>query len=147
MKNFTMSDVRDRLIEKGISPSIHRVKVLEYLMLSEDHPSVHTIYTNLNPEIPTLSKTTIYNVINKLKDFDLVHELRIEETEVRYDWKSEPHAHFKCTQCSKIYNIDYKCAMFKIDEVDGHHIDQRQINFIGICRDCINGNQTNKEIA
>ena len=146
MKKITISDIKDRLKEKGISPSIHRVKVLEYLLTKDSHPNVQTIYKDLYPHIPTLSKTTIYNVINRLKEFNLVRELRIEETEVRYDWQVEPHAHFKCNSCGDIYNIDYKCSMFKIETVDGHFIEQRKVNFIGTCKDCLKKNKV-KETA
>ena len=133
-------------MEKGISPSIHRVKVLEYLLNKGNHPSVQMIYKDLYEDIPTLSKTTIYNVINRLKAHRLIRELRIEETEVRYDWEVKPHAHFKCNSCGNIYNINYQCSMFKEDSVDGHSIEQRQVNFIGICKDCLDQN-TIKETA
>jgi Fur family peroxide stress response transcriptional regulator len=135
-KKITSTLVETLLRERNISPSVHRVKVLEYLLRLGQHPTAQDIYRDLNPQIPTLSKTTVYNVISLFKEKQLVRELRIEENEVRYDWQVEPHAHFKCTQCQRIINIEYDCPSMHIDEIDGHRIDVKQISFLGRCAAC-----------
>jgi len=48
----------------GLSPSITRKQIYEYLLKSKNHPTVDEIYKNLIDDLPTLSKTTVYNVIN-----------------------------------------------------------------------------------
>ena len=123
----------------NISPSIHRVMILDYLMQNDVHPTVQSIFSELIGKIPTLSKTTIYNVLNLLKKSGLVKELLIEGTEIRYDHIVEPHAHFKCLECDSVYNIDHQCDMFKMNYVNEHLIEMCQINFMGTCKDCLNG--------
>jgi Fur family peroxide stress response transcriptional regulator len=135
-RHITMENIRNRLDAKGISPSIHRVKVLEYLMTYDNHPTVQQIYSYLASDIPTLSKTTVYNVLNLYKEHNLVKELIIEGTEIRYDAHLAPHAHFKCNQCEEVLNINYQCPMFNHKFVDGHTISHRQVNFIGTCARC-----------
>ncbi len=57
-----MEKLRAYLEEEGIQPSYHRLKILEYMMNHRTHPTVDIIYKNLSKEIPTLSKTTVYNL-------------------------------------------------------------------------------------
>jgi len=59
----TIDKLKKSLKENGISPSIQRLKVYEYMLLHRNHPSVNMIYEGIKDEIPTLSKTTVYNIL------------------------------------------------------------------------------------
>jgi len=61
-EELTSIKLRKTLKEKGISPSVQRLKVYEYIMSHRNHPSVDMIYDDIKNEIPTLSKTTVYNI-------------------------------------------------------------------------------------
>ena len=52
----------ERLKSLGIRPSEQRIVILEYLLGHRTHPTVETIYSELSPKMPTLSKTTVYIV-------------------------------------------------------------------------------------
>ncbi len=138
------------LQSKGISPSLHRIKIYQYLMTHHTHPNVDTIYRELVNEIPSLSKTTVYNTVKTLAQKGILLELTIDGTESRYDADIKPHVHFKCTSCGNIYDIDYKSL--GIDEleklgqssVDGHNVTSSYIYLYGICKNCLAGNQKSK---
>ncbi|MDI6861684.1 MAG: Fur family transcriptional regulator [Caldisericia bacterium] len=132
------SELKNLLIKKGISPSVQRLKTLEYLYKNRTHPSVDMIYDDLKNEIPTLSKTTIYNVLRRFVKEGIVKEITIEGSEVRFDIYIEPHAHFKCEKCGKIYDIKYENQAFYLKEIDGNQIKNTEIFFYGICKDCLN---------
>ena len=51
------------LKSKSIRPSLQRIRILEYLIKNRNHPTVEMIYNELLCEMPTLSKTTIYNTL------------------------------------------------------------------------------------
>ena len=59
-----VENVGEYLKENGIKPSYQRMKIYEFLLQNRIHPTVDTIYRALNKEIPTLSKTTVYNTLN-----------------------------------------------------------------------------------
>jgi Fe2+ or Zn2+ uptake regulation protein len=123
--------------EKGIKPSYQRIKIFTYIIEKMNHPSVDEIYENLNKEIPTLSKTTIYNTLKLFVSKKLLSEVLIEEDEVRYDYFEKPHLHFKCKICKKIYDIYKECPIVECKEVDGHKIEEHHIYLIGICKNCL----------
>ena len=64
-KNFT--DVCKSI---GISPSITRKMIYEFIEGSKTHPTADDIYRSLIDTLPTLSKTTVYNVVNLFLEND-----------------------------------------------------------------------------
>ena len=48
----------------SIKPSFQRILILKYLIEMKNHPSVEIIFKHLMNDIPTLSKTTVYNTLN-----------------------------------------------------------------------------------
>ena len=135
-----MSDSIERtsriLINNNIKPSFQRIKILEYLIKNNSHPTVEEIYASLHPEIATLSKTTIYNTMNLFLEAGIVRTLTIESSESRYDPIVDQHGHFKCEVCEKIY--DFPVAFEKIDSrfLDGYVIKEKDIFLKGICKKC-----------
>lgn len=129
-------DVVKILEDKDIQVSYHRLKVFEFLIKNRVHPSVDEIYKKLLSEIPTLSKTTVYNTLKTFVDKGLVSIVTTEEDEIRYDYSEESHLHFKCKKCGALYDIFHKCDVLKQTEIDGHLIDEHHIYFRGICKKC-----------
>lgn len=126
-----------RLIKNGIRPSVQRVAIMDYLLTHHTHPTVDVIYSDLVESIPTLSRTTVYNTLELLKEHKAVLALTIDNRTVHYDGDTSAHAHFQCRNCGRIVDIPLDGAMsrpaqlsrkFKIDDV--------QLNFIGTCDHC-----------
>lgn len=57
----TNINARDYLEKCGIKPSLQRIAIVEYLMENRIHPTADDIYHALCIQVPTLSKTTVYN--------------------------------------------------------------------------------------
>ena len=96
-------DVVERLQSHSIKPSVQRMSIMRYLMEHLTHPTVDEIYTSLSPEMPTLSKTTVYNTLKLLSDHGAIQTLTIDERNTCYDADTTPHAHFLCKRCGRIY--------------------------------------------
>lgn len=58
-------ELKQLLISKNIKPTFQRIKILEYLLSRRTHPDAETTYNELIKEIPTISKTTIYNTLRE----------------------------------------------------------------------------------
>ncbi|MGI5927325.1 MAG: Fur family transcriptional regulator, partial [Thermacetogeniaceae bacterium] len=70
--DLTFEYLKKKLKTKNISLSYQRLKVLEYLTQNRCHPTVEQIFTELQKDIPTLSKTTVYNTLRILAEAGLV---------------------------------------------------------------------------
>ena len=124
------------LKEHNIKPSTIRMKVLNYLFMNKTHPTVDDIYKSLKEEIPTLSKTSIYNTLDLFLEKGIVKVLSLQEKELRYDIDTNLHAHFKCEKCGKLYDFPISPNFFNDDHLDGFIINDRDIHLYGICREC-----------
>lgn len=136
------------LSKRNIRPSYQRIKVLEYLIHNQCHPTVDQIFTDLLSEMPTLSKSTIYNTLNTFLEAGLVKVLNIEENETRYDITTETHGHFKCEECGTISNFNINIDSFATEGLKGFKVIDKNVYFKGICPKCllnINQNENNRK--
>lgn len=125
------------LRDQGIKPSYQRKRVLEHIIEHHDHPTVNQIYDALICEIPTLSKTTVYNTLNLFTLKKIVEIITIEGTETRYDlFNPKPHAHFKCDKCQIVYDIDLDFSKIANEDLKNYIVKDQYIHFIGICPSC-----------
>lgn len=128
----------EQLLRKhDIKPSHHRIRVFQYLLEYKNHPTVDMIYQDLLKEIPTLSKTTLYNTLNLFVERGIVNMISIEENESRYDADISLHAHFKCTYCGQIYDIHLELARLELSGLEQFEVSESQVYFKGICPICI----------
>lgn len=127
------------LKQRKISPSIQRIRVLEYLQNCKDHPTVHNIYSDLVKEIPSLSKTTVYNILKLFTEKSIARTVRIGNNETRYDGDISIHGHFKCNKCGKIYDFKVNMEKLKLTALDKFEINEYHIYLKGICKNCNTG--------
>ncbi|MBZ2174283.1 transcriptional repressor [Schnuerera sp. xch1] len=135
--NMTLEELTNKLKKKKIRLSYQRIKILEYINNHRIHPTVDQIYNDLRKEVPTLSKTTVYNTLNTLADSNLVKVITIGDNEARYDVTIKNHGHFKCESCGIIFDFNIDFNSFKIDGLSNFQINQKDIYFKGLCPKCI----------
>jgi Fur family peroxide stress response transcriptional regulator len=125
------------LREKEIKPSVTRMKILNFLVENTSHPTVDLIFKGLSPEIPTLSKSTVYNTLKLFLEKGVVQIVNIEDNETRYDADTSFHGHFKCLQCGSVYDFPLSLAEVQIEVLKDFKIDQSHYYLKGKCKKCI----------
>ena len=135
MKDIGKVDIY--LSEHGIKPSYQRIKVFDYLIKNRNHPTVDNIHKELVGEIPTLSKTTVYNTLKLFHEKGIVLIINIEDNETRFDADISNHGHFKCKKCGKIYDFDLNENNLNLPALKNYAIDEQHIYLKGICPDCL----------
>lgn len=136
-KGEDIMNVGEYLKENGIKPSIQRIKIFQYLLDHHTHPTVDDIFQSLSVEIPTLSKTTVYNTLNIFVDNNIVHEVIIEDNEVRYDVITGTHGHFKCTSCGNIVDFDIDLSKMDLQKLGNVEIEETHFYLKGTCSKCM----------
>ncbi len=124
------------LKEKGIRPSLIRIMVLEYLMAHKTHPTVEEVYDALIKNVPTLSKTSVYNTLHLLAENEIILEITIDPTKVRYDADTSLHGHFKCESCMNVW--DFAVGQVQTSLSKEFDIKTKEIYFTGLCEKCKN---------
>ncbi len=119
---------------KGVKPSVIRLAVYNYLCENRIHPTVDEIYSALSPQMPTLSKTTVYNTVNLLAQKGIVKSISIEGFRTRYDAENTFHAHCLCTQCGKVFDVfNVSCPECTLD---GFDVSTKDVFYSGCCKAC-----------
>ena len=137
-------EMKKELKRKNIHLSYQRSKILEYLTQKQDHPTADQIFIDLQQNISTLSKTTVYNTLRILVDAGLVRVITIEDNEARYDIFTENHGHFKCESCGTIYNFSVDMDSLTSGDLNNFKINDRNVYFKGICSKCLLDIDNNK---
>ncbi len=135
-----IDNISEYLKNNGVKPSLQRVKVFEYLYRNHNHPTVDTIYQNLKGELPTLSKTTVYNTLNLLIENKVAAVVNIDGNELRYDADMSKHGHFTCTSCGMIQDIHIDVSNLDYTSINHHKVDETHLYLKGKCNKCLTNN-------
>ena len=131
------SEIRKNLEKHGVRPSLQRLAVMEYLRTHRTHPTVDEIYEALSPQIPTLSRTTVYNTLNRLVEQGAILVIDIDKGNRRYDGFTEFHAHFLCDRCGVLEDIAVEDSHFVGQHTPpGAQIRDVQLLYKGVCAGC-----------
>ena len=138
-----MNNAFETLSRYNIKPSPQRMAIMTYLLEHKTHPTIEEIYKSLSPDMPTLSKTTIYNTLKVFVENGAASMLTINEKTTCYDYDTSPHAHFICKKCNKVTDLFYGVENMipSRQEIEGNRIVDMQVYYRGICKDCLKENK------
>ncbi|MCI2425026.1 transcriptional repressor [Candidatus Acetothermia bacterium] len=119
-------------------PTIPRMAVLEFLEKNRTHPTAGEIYSAVKDCTPSLTKATVYNVLDAFKKVKTIQELTINREVARYDCNTDPHLHFFCRSCGNLHDIDLSCPIQPGEILFGHRVEGVQIYLYGVCAQCNN---------
>ncbi len=126
----------DYLQHHDIKPSVQRLAIMDYLQSHCTHPTVDEIFTALSPQMPTLSRTTVYNTLKLFVQMDVARMLTIDENNIHYDGCTTPHSHFHCKRCGKILDISHLPCPISDLSPEGLVIDEVHLYYKGVCPAC-----------
>lgn len=128
----------DRLCrQKGIPLTVQRRTVLEVLRDRKDHPTADQIYKAVRERIASISRMTIYRVLDLLCGYGLIARVNRPGTAERFDANIERHHHLICRRCEKIMDLeDLRLNRLPLPRVAGFKISNYSVCFSGICAKC-----------
>lgn len=136
-----MINTLEILAKFNIRPSLQRVAVMDYILKNRYHSTADEIYEELIKNMPTLSRTTVYNTLHLLTDKGAIRALHLEKDAVHFDAGLYPHAHFICPNCRKIHDVEIPENVWKnVLSFSPIEDAEMQINFRRICNFCRENN-------
>lgn len=114
-----------------------RIAILKYLEGNTSHPSAQDIYAAVSQQFPTMSFSTVYNTLEKLKSTGLVRDLSIDYEKKRFDPDMKPHHHLICMKCKTILDVyvDFDLTL-PPESLHGFTVAGNHVDFFGICPAC-----------
>ena len=122
----------------GVRPSLQRLAIYKYVAEHPTHPTADEIYEALKDQIPTLSKTTVYNTMKLFVGSGVIDEVFIDRTSERFDANTHLHAHFMCEECGAIYDsVIENTEIVAASVPDGAELHRTQLLYYGTCANCL----------
>jgi Fe2+ or Zn2+ uptake regulation protein len=132
-----MDKYEKTLRDNGIKVTPQRLEILRFLDKHHTHPTAEEIFHVLRKRFPSLSKTTVYNTIQSLRDHGLLNVVGLGSGEARFDSVINPHHHLLCRECGKIIDISVQCPYTRKQLAGGHRIEEVHGYFRGVCESCL----------
>jgi len=96
---------KELLKQYGINATLQRIIVLDYLLNTDKHPSVEDIYKDLEKQYPSITLSTIYNIVELFARKGIIRKLYTANGPARYDARLDPHFHIYDEQTKQIYDL------------------------------------------
>ena len=134
---YSIADSHQYLRKYSIKPSVQRTAIMNFMLNNRIHPTIDDIYLALSPNMPTLSKTTVYNTLDLFVERGAVQPLLIDEKNARYDVDVSAHAHFICRECGAVHDIfNLAPEIFKFPQHKDFTVQAVEICYSGVCNSC-----------
>ncbi len=116
-----------------------RKVVYDVLMDERDHPTASEVFLRAKGKMPGISLATVYNCLETMTQAGLIKQVNVDREASRYCPNLRPHAHFFCSECEQIYDIDLRRhadleAAWELPE--GSRIDHVDVAMKGVCPKC-----------
>ncbi len=142
---FTMDDLRRKLQERQHKLTPQRQIVLQIFL---DHPGEHLsaedVHDILRNQKSDIGLATVYRSLELLNDLGILQKMEFGDGCSRYEVNTtDPglhhHHHLVCTKCGKV--MEFADDLLdeleqKIESKSGFHIENHEVKFLGICKEC-----------
>jgi Fur family peroxide stress response transcriptional regulator len=124
---------------RGLAMTIQRRTVFEELVGRRDHPTADQVYDAVHRRLPSLSRTTVYRVLETLVETGFVRKVHHPDAVVRFDPTPGRHHHLVCEACGSLVDLDDSMVPpVPIPETrnTGFRIRDYSVSFNGLCSSC-----------
>jgi Fur family peroxide stress response transcriptional regulator len=97
-----ITQIRNKLIEKGLKVTPQRIAILEAIIKLNNHPTAENIIDYIRNNYPNIATATVYKVLDALVANELIKKVKTERDVMRYDAVMESHHHLYCSESDRI---------------------------------------------
>jgi Fur family transcriptional regulator, peroxide stress response regulator len=113
--------------------------ICEYLAATPSHPTPYQVYHELSAQYPAMSRATVYNTLNALKELGAIVEIGFGADHTRYETDTAPHINLICLRCHEICDYEGPLPFAEVQESIGRGTFQplvMRVDVLGFCAAC-----------
>tara|TARA_B100000768_G_C11239683_1_gene358911 strand:- start:516 stop:890 length:375 start_codon:yes stop_codon:yes gene_type:complete len=123
-----MSPLRNKRVTR------QRQLVYDCVIDRKDHPSANEVFADLHSS--GIGLATVYRQLSAMVDEGILKSFE-HSGQIRYDPLVTPHAHFICTVCDKIWDVDLpEDILLTTPNVSDVDVEGLELTWKGICKAC-----------
>ena len=116
-------------------------KVVYDVLMDEqrDHPTASEVFIRAKERMPSIPLATVYNCLETLTHVGAVKQVNVDREASRFCPNLQPHAHFFCSECQEVFDIDLKKqaeATTPWQLPSGAEVDHLDVTMRGKCPTC-----------
>lgn len=135
----TVEELIERVREQGGKATSQRILIWTSLSEDRTHPTADDLYRRLKPVLPSLSMTTLYNVLNELVEWGEIRRFDTGDGHIHFDPDTSGHAELVCMRCFAVIDAP-KGSVPEHNvpqEVAGYAIVSHSEQYFGYCPLCL----------
>ena len=112
--------------------------VHETLIRMCSHPTADEVVAVVQADYPSISRATVYRILNKLADSGEALRIRINNGADHFDHQTFPHYHVHCSECGKVADVAMPVEELvdMLSDTSGSKILGYSLQFDGLCPEC-----------
>jgi Fe2+ or Zn2+ uptake regulation protein/O6-methylguanine-DNA--protein-cysteine methyltransferase len=100
-----------------------------------EHLSAEEVHARALRDVPELGRGTVYATLAELNELGILGSVGAPEP-VRYETNVEPHHHFRCRLCLRLFDVDIEPPSTAALEKEGYAVESVTVATDGICVEC-----------
>ncbi len=101
-----MTDVKEKLIKAGLSPTQQRLIIGRYVLVDSGHFTADKVLEMVKEDGFNVSRATVYNTLSVFVERGLLNEVIIEQGKVLYDANTNPHYYMVDSKTGEIQDVN-----------------------------------------
>ncbi len=134
----TVDALIDRVREQGGKATSQRILIWTALSEDRTHPTADDLYRRLKPLLPSLSMTTLYNVLNELVEWGEIRRFDTGDGHIHFDPDTTGHAELVCMRCHSVIDAPLSSVPEHImpENIAGYAVVSHSEQYFGYCPLC-----------
>lgn len=134
----TVDQLIARVRREGGKATSQRILIWGALVGDVSHPTAEDLYARLKPELPGLSRATLYNTLNELVEWGEIRRFDTGDGHIHFDPDTSGHAELICMRCHRVVDAPDGATPVHTtpEQVAGYRIVSHAEQYFGYCPDC-----------
>ena len=101
----------------------------------DEHLSADEVLARASASVPEIGRGTVYSTLAELAELGLLASFGTQDV-IRYETNREPHDHFRCRLCMRIFDVEFGGAELRDRPLDGFTVEHVLVEARGVCASC-----------
>ena len=119
--------------------TLQKAFIFDAVQKLKNHPTADDVYRAVSAVYPSISRATVYRVLNELAADGRISRIHVPKGADHYDFRCHPHRHCCCTVCGQVADVDVTNVPDLLGAVTDPHgflITGYNLTYEGICPSC-----------
>ena len=126
-------------MNKDTRKTMQKEIVASTLRTMHNHPTADAVYETLHLTCPSISKATVYRILNQMVEDGTALKVSVPNAADRFDDTSYPHYHVRCSTCGRVEDLSipmHELPTISREYACGFRVTGYSLLFYGLCPSC-----------